>query len=94
MPGIVPTYLLRDAYAPYAKDHEDLVGQLALYLTQAKADYLRGCMVSVNWDVEEMEAYKDEIVSKRLLKLVWLPILPQDGGHGLGGWFKGVMDRV
>ncbi|PQE04027.1 oxidoreductase short chain dehydrogenase reductase family protein [Rutstroemia sp. NJR-2017a BVV2] len=84
MPGIVPTDMATDFFRPFAKDHVDLTGMLALYLAQEKADYLRGGMVSVNWDVEEMEKHKDEIVEKKLLHTSWLPILPIEGGKGLG----------
>jgi hypothetical protein len=38
----------------------------------------------VNWDLEELESYKDEIVNKRVLKTSWLPIMPIEGGTGLG----------
>jgi hypothetical protein len=84
MPGIVKTSMseLGD-YTPFALDHPDLVGMLALYLVQPRADYLRGGMVGVNWDVEEMEAKKDQIAKGDLLKIAWLPVLPVGGGKGL-----------
>ena len=40
-------------------------------------------MISVNWDVEELEKHKAEIVEKKLLQTSWLPILPAVGGKGL-----------
>ena len=40
-------------------------------------------MISVNWDVEELEQHKAEIVEKKLLQTSWLPILPAVGGKGL-----------
>lgn len=58
---------------------------LALYLAQDRADYLNGGMVAVNWDVEEMETYKEEIVKGKVLQTAWLPILPWNGGKGLVG---------
>lgn len=85
MPGITVTEISSDAFLPYALDHVELTGMLALYLAQPRADYLRGGMISVTWDVEEMEAYREEIVEKKLLKLSWLPVLPLGGGKGLGG---------
>jgi len=85
MPGIVATGMVNDFWKPFAIDHADLTGMLALYLVQPRADYLKGSMVGVNWDVEEMEKYKDEIESKGLLKTSWLPILPFNGGSGLAG---------
>ncbi|RAL59095.1 hypothetical protein DID88_006741 [Monilinia fructigena] len=42
-------------------------------------------MVAVNWDVEELEEYKEEIVEGNLLKTSWLPILPLNGGKKLSG---------
>lgn len=83
MPGVVVTDMTTEMFRPYALDHADLTGMLSLYLAQPRADYLRGAMVSVNWDVEELEAHKDEISAKGLLKTSWLPILPLGGGHGL-----------
>jgi hypothetical protein len=40
-------------------------------------------MVGVNWDLEEMEEFKDAIESKKLLQSSWLPVLPMYGGKGL-----------
>lgn len=85
MPGISATDMMTDYFKPYAHDHVDLTGMLALYLAQKRADYLKGGMVSVNWDVEEMEKYKEEIVEKKLLQTSWLPVLPFNGGRGLEG---------
>jgi hypothetical protein len=86
MPGIVSTAMAEgnDFWVPFAKDHVDLTGMLALYLAQPRADYLKGGMIGVNWDVDEMEEHKDEIVSKKLLETSWLPVLPFGGGKGLG----------
>lgn len=85
VPGIVDTDMvsLENPLKPFALDHADLTGMLALYLSQPRADYLKGCMVAVNWDVEEMEAKKEEILEKKLLRLSWLPVLPFCGGRGL-----------
>lgn len=84
MPGIVKTSMAEqgDFWAPFAKDHIDLTGLLALYLAQPRADYLKGCMVGVNWDVDELEQHKEEIVDKKLLQTSWLPALPFNGGKG------------
>ncbi|ATZ57945.1 hypothetical protein BCIN_15g04480 [Botrytis cinerea B05.10] len=85
MPGIVPTDMVSDGFKPYALDHADLTGMLALYLVQERADHLRGGMVGVNWDVEEMEEYSKEITEKKALQTSWLSILPLNGGKGLAG---------
>ena len=84
MPGIVATDMVPDAFSPFAQDHADLTGMLALYLAQPRADYLKGSLLGVNWDVTEMEAHKEEIVEKKLLKISWLPVLPVCGGNGIG----------
>jgi hypothetical protein len=84
MPGVAATDMTTGFWKPYALDHVDLVGMLALYLVQPRADFLKGSMVGVNWDVEEMEQHKEEIVDKKLLQTAWLPILPISGGSGLG----------
>ena len=84
MPGIVMTAMQQEVFFPFAKDHADLTGMLALYLVQPRAEFLKGSMVSVNWDVEEVEEHKEEIVQKKALMMSWMPILPFCGGKGLG----------
>jgi hypothetical protein len=84
MPGIVQSEMTNDYWRPYALDHADLTGLQALYLAQPRADYLKGLMVSVNWDLETMEAHKDEIIEKKLLAHSWIPSMPFYGGTGLG----------
>ena len=37
-------------------------------MTTERAEYLNGRYASVNWDIKELEARKDEIVSTGLLK--------------------------
>ena len=83
MPGIVFSEMTNEYWKQYAFDHAELTGLQALYLAQPRADYLKGSMVSVNWDLEEMEEFKEEIETKGLLKSSWLPILPIFGGKGL-----------
>ena len=75
--------MIQDAFKHAAQDHADLTGMLALYLASPQADYLKGCLTSVNWDVDEMEANKDRIVSENLLNIKWMPILPASVGKGL-----------
>lgn len=40
-----------------------------VWLCSDKADFLHGRMVWANWDVDEMVAKKEEIVSKDLLTI-------------------------
>ncbi|KAJ5198268.1 short chain dehydrogenase-like protein [Penicillium cinerascens] len=82
-PGIVKTPMLVGQFETYGHDHIDLTGMVSLYLSTSQADYLKGGLASVNWDVEEMEARKDQIAKENSLKLKWIPILPASGGHGL-----------
>ena len=76
------TDLMNTEFESSAKDEAELAGSLILYLAQPKADYLKGCLTSVNWDVEEMELHKDEIVGKKILQMSWVPILPCSGEKG------------
>jgi NAD(P)-dependent dehydrogenase (short-subunit alcohol dehydrogenase family) len=84
MPGISPTEMATEFWLQFAHDHVDLTGMLALYLAQPRADFLKGSMVGVNWDVEELEQHKEEIVKGKVFQTSWLPILPFNGGKGLG----------
>ncbi|KAK4947887.1 hypothetical protein LTR10_013395 [Elasticomyces elasticus] len=83
LPGIVATDLIHDFYRPYAKDHPELTGMVSLWLAQPKADFLTGQLVSVNWDLQEMETHAKAILEKGLLRTQWVPILPVNGGGGL-----------
>ncbi|OAQ57808.1 beta-lactamase domain-containing protein [Pochonia chlamydosporia 170] len=40
-----------------------------------------GCCVGINWDVKEMEANKEEIVEKKLLKMQWVTAKLGEEGH-------------
>ncbi|PVH78707.1 NAD(P)-binding protein [Cadophora sp. DSE1049] len=79
-PGIAETGMTNEFFRPFAKDDVRLVGMMALFLVNERADFLRGGFVSVNWDVREMEKNREEIVEKRLLKLGRIPA--QLGGVG------------
>jgi hypothetical protein len=61
-----------DSFTPFAKDTPALTAAMTLYLQKPEADFLRGGFVSVNWDVEEMEAHKEEIVKGKLLNLAFI----------------------
>ncbi|MCJ1422299.1 hypothetical protein MMC29_000179 [Sticta canariensis] len=50
-------------------DTPQLSGGISVYLITGKADFLRGRYVGAGWDVTELEARKDEILEKNLLKL-------------------------
>jgi len=58
-----------DAFTHFAKDTQALTAAMTLYLQKPEADFLKGGFLSVNWDVEEMEAHREEILEGKLLKL-------------------------
>ena len=53
-------------------DRCDIIAELSsgvcLYLCSKQAKFLNGRYMSANWDVDKLEAKKDEILSKDLLK--------------------------
>ncbi|XXH00744.1 hypothetical protein Hte_007094 [Hypoxylon texense] len=68
-------------FKPFTKDTAALTGGLTLYLSTPKADFLKGGYIHANWDVEELEKHKDEIVEKKLVKLAFLNGQLQPGGY-------------
>jgi len=57
----------------------DLSGHFCLWLVSSEADFLRGKFVWVNWDIDELKARKEEILSTDLLEM-------KLGGVSLTGW--------
>ena len=47
----------------------ELAAGAAVYLASPQANFLSGRYMSANWDVDELEARKDEVVMKDLLKM-------------------------
>ncbi|KAK3669606.1 hypothetical protein LTR78_010544 [Recurvomyces mirabilis] len=82
LPGIVKTDLADPKFYEYAQDEAEQTGALALYLASPRADYLKGSLTSINWDLAEMEARKSDI-EQGILKLIWMPVLPASGGSGI-----------
>jgi NAD(P)-dependent dehydrogenase (short-subunit alcohol dehydrogenase family) len=81
IPGIVDTDMTLEALMPYAKDTAALSGSWTLFLSTPRAEWLRGSIVSVNWDIEEMEAHKDQIVDEKLLNRGFLNAKLGPNGH-------------
>ncbi|KAI0868117.1 NAD(P)-binding protein [Hypoxylon argillaceum] len=81
MPGIVQTEMTVDALKPYAKDSPRLSGSWTLFLSTPRADWMRGGILSVNWDIEEMEAHKDQIICDKLLSRAFLNAKLGKDGH-------------
>jgi hypothetical protein len=47
----------------------ELAAGLNLYLASPRSDFLRGRYTTANWDVDELEAHKDEIIEKDMLRV-------------------------
>ncbi|CAI6334897.1 unnamed protein product [Periconia digitata] len=84
-PGIVEASsgrgMVIDHFTPFAKDKQALTAALTLYLLKPEADFLRGSFFSANWDVEEMEKHKEEILEGKLLKLGFIGARLSPEGH-------------
>lgn len=83
LPGVVMTDLIGEDFKPFAKDDAELTGMVALWLAGPKSDFVRGQLVSVNWDLMEMEQHSQKIAKEKLLGSHWIPFLPVGGGEGL-----------
>ncbi|KAI0465507.1 hypothetical protein F4859DRAFT_528815 [Xylaria cf. heliscus] len=68
-PGLVHTDATLEAFTPYAKDTAALVGSVTVYLSAKQPNHLKGRHLNVNWDVDELEARKEEIEKSNLLTL-------------------------
>ncbi|KAF2269063.1 NAD(P)-binding protein [Lojkania enalia] len=84
-PGMVVTQMNSGVFAKQSVDPLELAGGLSLYLSTPRADFLRGCYVSVNWDVEEMEQHANEIIEKRLLHTAFINAKLSQEGHPFEG---------
>ena len=73
-----------DIFTPFAKDKQALTGGVSLFLSTPKADFLNGGFLSVNWDVNEMEAHANEIKEGNLNKLSFLNAKLGPEGHPWG----------
>lgn len=72
IPGLVAGIRSKPMFRPYALDHPDMTGLWSIYLSSPRAEFLSGSMISVNWDVEELEANKNEVQREGLFKDGWL----------------------
>ncbi|KAL3446375.1 hypothetical protein BJX65DRAFT_309074 [Aspergillus insuetus] len=72
-PGIVATDMAHSVpfLAPFIGDTHELVGGAAVWLSSGDRAFLSGRVFSANWDVEELEARKQEIVEKNLLTICY-----------------------
>ncbi|KAI1452829.1 NAD(P)-binding protein [Annulohypoxylon moriforme] len=81
LPGLLKTAMTAKDFLPFARDDPMLSGGLSLFLCTPRADWMRGCVMSVNWDIEEMEAHKEEIIREGRNKLAFLNARLGKGGH-------------
>jgi len=72
-PGGVPGTKVADAAPEWLRktfrDSPALPASTALYLTLPRAKYLGGRFINAQWDMEELEAYRERIVEEDLLKM-------------------------
>lgn len=76
-PGAIPTELaakLPEYMHAVLVDKPALPAHSLVWLTKERRTWLSGRFASVNWDMEELEGRKDEIVGKDLLKLRLTPV--------------------
>ena len=68
-PGIIPTDMssLVPSLNPFAKDTPELVGSVGVWLASGNRKFLSGRYITANWDVDELEGRKEEIVDENLL---------------------------
>ncbi|KAI1394295.1 NAD(P)-binding protein [Hypoxylon trugodes] len=81
LPGLLKTSMTAKQYLPFAQDNPMLSGGMSLFLCTPRADWMKGCVMSVNWDIEEMELHKEEIQREGRNKLTYLNAQLRKGGH-------------
>lgn len=59
---------LSEEYHQYLSDTPELAGDTITWLSKERRDWLQGRYVDCCWDMGELEARKDEIVSEDKLK--------------------------
>ncbi|SPO04713.1 related to reductase [Cephalotrichum gorgonifer] len=84
-PGLVDTSMSRKS-GHGGMDHVDLPGHFCLWLVSSEADFLRSKFVWVNWDVDELKARREEILTTDLLdtKLGGVSFVGWKGSQRLG----------
>ncbi|KAI0885901.1 NAD(P)-binding protein [Annulohypoxylon maeteangense] len=81
LPGLLKTAMTAQDFLPFARDDPMLSGGLTLFLCTPRAEWMRGGIMSVNWDIEEMEAHKEEIQREGRNKMAFLNAKLGKGGH-------------
>ncbi|KAI0811399.1 NAD(P)-binding protein [Xylaria sp. FL0064] len=81
LPGLLKTQMTAKDYLPFARDDPSLSGDMSLLLCTQRAEWLRVGVMSVNWDLKEMEEHKEEILREGRHKLSFLNAQLGKGGH-------------
>lgn len=68
-PGIIPTDMTTDMFRPFAHDTPELVGGTGVWLASGDKRFLGGKYIHANWDVEGLEARREEIEKDGLLEM-------------------------
>jgi NAD(P)-dependent dehydrogenase (short-subunit alcohol dehydrogenase family) len=68
-PGLVDTDMLLDQFRNFDQQSPELLGGLAVWLSHPHAKFLSGATVASWWDVDDMVARREDIVSGGLLKM-------------------------
>lgn len=85
LPGLVQTDRVAGSFMEkLALDHVDLTGLFSLWLAQPKADFMKGRLININWDLEELEKHAEEIEKGGMLTIKPAPDLPVNGGKIFG----------
>lgn len=85
-PGLVNTDMMVDSYERFAQDTPQLAGGVCVWLATERARFLGGRYVECHWDVDELEARRDEILaSDDLMIKISGPLGPKYFGPGADG---------
>lgn len=68
-PGIIATDMTTEQFRPFANDTAELVGGTGVWLASGDKQWLGGRYVHANWDVEGLEARREEIERDGLLEM-------------------------
>lgn len=67
--SVIMTDLTTEVLTPFSKDTHELAGGAAVWLASEGAKFMNGRYLSASWDVNEIIAKKEDIISRDLLKV-------------------------
>lgn len=68
-PGIIKTDMTTDMFLKFANDTPELVGGTGVWLASGDKKWLSGRYLHTNWDVDGLEARREEVERDDLLKM-------------------------